>query len=299
MSSERLAHFASRLQVLVGDAADMRPLLCDGDPYECRVALVGANPGTTTPFWPFWSDERGCDKAAWLKEYRERHDGKYGRSRAAIERLLPQIRAKVIELNAFAKQSGRVGDLAAEHRTSEVLQFILDQVKPVVAICAGADAHRAVLACAITRPMQVIAAKHFIYWGQATEADLARRVNTALGLGTPLVAAPHEQRRTMTDSGPIAKLRLCPEGKTFMTAGGRGGPFKVKVRDAGRGLAIEFVRLSGGSKSVSEERFLKFWQLWQSGHHDLVDYRNESGQRTRAAAASYVLPVFEWIAKQP
>jgi hypothetical protein len=100
----------------------------------------------------------------------------------------------------------------------------------------------------------------------------------------------------MGESPEIQKLRACPTSKRFRTAGGRGGTFGVRVRDAGRGLAVEFVRDSGGSKSVSAERFVEFWQLWKSGCHDLSQFRNKTGARTRAAAASYMLPVFEWLA---
>ena len=102
----------------------------------------------------------------------------------------------------------------------------------------------------------------------------------------------------MQETRQIQLLRQCPAGEEFSTAGGRGGAFAVKVRDAGRGLGIEFIRGSGSSKSVSAERFMEFWTLWASGKRDLDDYHNQSGQRTRAAAASYLLPVFEWIDKQ-
>ncbi len=102
----------------------------------------------------------------------------------------------------------------------------------------------------------------------------------------------------MQETKQILLLRQCPAGEEFRTVGGRGGAFTVKVRDAGRGVGVEFIRESGTSKSVSAERFMEFWALWASGKRDLDDYRNQSGQRTRAAAASYLLPVFEWIDRQ-
>lgn len=179
-TAKRLSEFSTEVRRLVGDAVGLRPFLCDGDPYGCTVAVVGANPGTTTPFWPFWSDERGLDKAGWLRSYREQHDGKYGRSRAAIERLLPQVNAKVIELNAHAKQSDRLAQLGREHRTTDVLGFVMATVKPVVSVCAGADAYRAVSALSVDWPMEVIEVKHFIYWGRDMERELAARVNGLL-----------------------------------------------------------------------------------------------------------------------
>jgi len=175
--SSSLEEFGRELRRLVGDAEGMRPLLCDGDPRECTVAIVGINPGTTTPFWPFWSDERGVDKQGWLRAYLNQHNGKYGRSRAAIERLLPQIKAKVIELNAHAKQSDRIAQLVKEHRTTDVLRFVMGTIRPKVALCAGADASRAVKELDLDWPLEVIEAKHFIYWGRQQEAELAAAVN--------------------------------------------------------------------------------------------------------------------------
>lgn len=180
MPTPSLEEFSKELRHLLGEADGIRPLLCDGDPFQCAVALVGANPGTTTPFWPYWSDEHGVDKAGWLRAYRDQHDGKYGRSRKAIERFVPLVNAKVIELNAHAKQSARLAQLARQHRTTDVLGFVLSAVRPKVAVCAGADAYRAVTALANTWPMEVIEVKHFIYWGHDMENELAGRVNALL-----------------------------------------------------------------------------------------------------------------------
>jgi hypothetical protein len=175
-----LVSFASDLRRLVGDADGIRPLLCRGDPLACQVALVGANPGTTTPFWPHWSDERGVDKDGWLAAYREQHDGKYGRSRAAIERFIPLVNAPVIELNAHAKQSSRLAQLAATDRTIDVLTYIFSAVRPRVIICAGADALKAVAEIRPGWPVKVLEAPHFIYWGRDREGQLAAEVNASL-----------------------------------------------------------------------------------------------------------------------
>lgn len=178
--THNLAEFSSQLRRLIGDSVGIRPLLCDGSPFGCQVALIGANPGTTTPFWPFWSDARGADKRGWLQAYRDQHNGRFGRSRAAIERLLPQIQCRVLELNAHAKQSARLAVLPLADRTTEVLEFVLRQVRPRIALCAGADAFRAATAIHADWPMHKIEAPHFIFWGREREADLAARVNALL-----------------------------------------------------------------------------------------------------------------------
>jgi hypothetical protein len=175
-----LARFSSKLRDLLGNAESVRPLLCTGSPTDCEVALVGANPGTTTPFWPYWSDSHGMDKDGWLCAYREQHGGKYGRSRAAIERFVPLVHGRVIELNAHVKQSARINQLTTEHRTTIILDYILGVVRPRVAICAGTDAARAVAEIRHAWPMTVINAPHFIYWGRERERELANEVNAVL-----------------------------------------------------------------------------------------------------------------------
>lgn len=175
-----LATFSSELKRLVGDVEGFRPLLCRGNPFACQVAIVGANPGTRTPFWPYWSVSHGVDKDGWLQAYRDGHGGKYGRSRAAIERFLPLVNSPIVELNAHAKQSTRLADLASEHRTSEVLQFVLRVVRPKVVVCAGVDALKAVNEVRADWPITVIEAPHFIYWGRERERQLANAVNDSL-----------------------------------------------------------------------------------------------------------------------
>lgn len=175
----KLAEFASELRELIGDADGMRPFLCSGNPLKCTVAVVGANPGKTAAFWRFWTDEAGVDKNGWLTAYLQEH-GRYRRSRAAIERFVPLIEAPVIELNAHAKQSPRLADLARHHRTTDVLAYVMARVRPQVAVCAGADAFRAVQALRADWTMRIIQAKHFIYWGRDAERELAERVNALL-----------------------------------------------------------------------------------------------------------------------
>lgn len=175
-----LAKFSFELRTLIGAKQGVRPFVCSGDPLTCQVALVGANPGTTTPFWPQWNDERGMSKEAFLEAYRQFHGGRYGRSRAAIERFVPLVKARVIELNAHGKQSRRLAELASEHRETAVMEFVLRAVRPRVAICAGADAVKAVTAIEADWHMKVIAAPHFIYWGREREHQMAQEINASL-----------------------------------------------------------------------------------------------------------------------
>ncbi|MFC7461553.1 hypothetical protein [Hydrogenophaga defluvii] len=171
-----LQQFSEQLRALAGTAVNARPLLCAGNPLTCTVALIGANPATKTPFWPFWNDDSGMDRQAWIKAYLAT-EGKFRRSRAAIERLLPQVKARVIELNAFAAQSKRLNELANSKRTNEVVTFVLNQIKPPVIVCAGKTALAAVQSLPLCWEPVLIEAPHFIYWGHEQTTQLAHRIN--------------------------------------------------------------------------------------------------------------------------
>jgi len=115
----------------------VRPFLCDGSPFGCEVFLVGINPGTDIPLWPYWSHEGGCDKAAWLQAYLERH-GRFRPTRARIERICTAMGpVRALETNVFHARSRREAGLAKNERTTEVFDFLLDELKPRVLFVHG------------------------------------------------------------------------------------------------------------------------------------------------------------------
>ncbi|MDO8450345.1 MAG: hypothetical protein Q7T10_16220 [Rhodoferax sp.] len=175
-----MAEFSSALRALVADAPEMRPFLCMGNPLACNVAVVGINPAATTPFWPFWTEDKGLDRASWINEYKALHNGNLSRSRAALERFVPQVTNRVIELNAHAKQSKRLSNLKGEHRTTAVLEFMLGVVQPAAILCAGTSALKAVRSLSLPWAPTIIEARHFIYWGREYERELAEQVNSLL-----------------------------------------------------------------------------------------------------------------------
>ncbi|WP_139351941.1 hypothetical protein [Polaromonas sp. A23] len=122
------------------------------------------------------------NRASWIAEYRVRQNNKWGRSRAALERFVPQIAGQVVELNAYATQSKRLADLQHEYRTTSVFEFLLRIIKPRVIVCAGTAASRAVRRLGLPRGSELIEARHFIYWGRTYEQDLANQVNRLLAV---------------------------------------------------------------------------------------------------------------------
>lgn len=174
-----MKEFATALRALSAKAGATRPFLCDGNPLTCPVAIVGANPGTATPFWPFWSYRHGLNRQAWLADY-IRRENRFKRSRAAIERFIPQVKARVVELNAHAASSRRLAELDQARRETDIFRFVLEAVQPKVIVCAGATAFRAVRSTDLPWRPSLIQAKHFIYWGMDQERQLAAQVNSLL-----------------------------------------------------------------------------------------------------------------------
>jgi hypothetical protein len=135
-----LAQFDRELRGLPVDVAHGRPFLCNGSPLGCDVFLVGINPGTDTPFWPYWSVGRGCDKNAWLGAYRHKH-GRLMPTRARIERLYQAASpVRILETNVFHVPSKREVDLTDADRTTVVFDFLLKSLRPTIVFVHGRSA---------------------------------------------------------------------------------------------------------------------------------------------------------------
>lgn len=126
-----LQHIDAAIRKLSGEHPESRPFLCEGSPLDCVVAQVGINPGSDTPFWPHWSVETGCDKQGWLRDYRFRKAGKRTPTRDRIELLNEVLRPhKVLELNLYHQFSASEAGLAADHKSTELFEYMLDAVRP-------------------------------------------------------------------------------------------------------------------------------------------------------------------------
>lgn len=70
---EPLHHFEDELRTLLIDFERPRPFVCEGNPLDCDIFIVGFNAATEMKanFWDFWSTEVGFNKQRWLDEYRK------------------------------------------------------------------------------------------------------------------------------------------------------------------------------------------------------------------------------------
>lgn len=128
-----LAPFRERVQEIMADAKS-RPFVCDGSPLACSVFIVGFNPATEMdkPFWSYWSDASGFDKATFMRDYlveRELQEPKGVRAR--IERIVAQLpKGACLETNICSKPTKTAAELQPGERTTAIFRLLLDSIRP-------------------------------------------------------------------------------------------------------------------------------------------------------------------------
>lgn len=120
------------------------PFTCHGSPFDCPVFLVGLNPATDTPFRPFWDPSYGFDKYGWLDECRRRSsDGDLPTTRQKLEWIgegAEEYSVRCLETNVYTPATRRYRDLTAEGRSTDVFDFLLNELQPGVIFVHGNDA---------------------------------------------------------------------------------------------------------------------------------------------------------------
>lgn len=152
----QLRQFRERLTTLMGDSADARPFVCSGDPYRCRAFIVGINPASSVPFWPFWSDTQGFDFRAWRECYLEtRRMQPLKPGRRFRPAMSPTRRAmgwiadaaaplSVLESNLYVRPTSEAADLRPGDRSTRGFEFLLAELRPQALLLHGREVRIAV-----------------------------------------------------------------------------------------------------------------------------------------------------------
>ncbi|WP_318641181.1 hypothetical protein [Flavobacterium ardleyense] len=128
-----------------------RPLICEGNPLECEIFIVGINAATEMEedFWQFWKDDYGFNKSEWFESYiRERElkslksgkarGNKLSNTRQRIEWIVDEIKPfKTLETNLFVKATPTAKELKSEDRKPCVFDFLLQTIKPQIILIHG------------------------------------------------------------------------------------------------------------------------------------------------------------------
>lgn len=124
---QKLRQFRIAVRTLMSSLKNdsLRPFVCHGSPFDCRVFVVGENPATTlsSPFWQFWSDVSGFDKEVWLEVYKKQK--KKPGSRRVIQALADQFPLGwCMETNVYSLPTPRAKQLGKADRRSEMFEYL-------------------------------------------------------------------------------------------------------------------------------------------------------------------------------
>ena len=128
----------STLRKLLKVGYPSRPFVCSGSPFECEVAVVGANPSSSTCFWPYWDAASGFDRDGWRKAYAKDPANDAKLSRHAIDALVAALLpTRTIELNAYPYIERQYKDLRSTLKDTGVLEYMLSAIAPRVVYSSG------------------------------------------------------------------------------------------------------------------------------------------------------------------
>lgn len=128
-----------------------RPFICNGNPLESEVFIVGINAATEMKkdFWDFWTQDLGFDKGKWLETYiverkekplkpNKTRRNKLSNTRQRIEWITESIKPiKTLETNLFVKATPTAQELNSGDRKSEVFEYLLETIKPKIIFIHG------------------------------------------------------------------------------------------------------------------------------------------------------------------
>lgn len=125
-----LKDFRERLQNLMPDDY-MRPFTCSGNPYDCRMFIVGTNPATVLkPFFAtYWSDSKGFLRDKFDEGYSAEKTKKGTRPR--IEQFVRGAHPiPCLETNIYATPSPSGEELREYNKDVTIFEFLLQEIRP-------------------------------------------------------------------------------------------------------------------------------------------------------------------------
>lgn len=133
-----LHEIEQKLRELLRSEYPSRPLLCSGSPIGCDIAIVGVNPATDIPLWRYWNADTGCNKAAWLAEFRSDPANRKKQTRPRIEYILEEIAPlRCLELNIYPYISREEAELSNELKDVRAFVYLLRTIKPKLLFVFG------------------------------------------------------------------------------------------------------------------------------------------------------------------
>jgi len=147
----KILEFENNLREKLESYKNPRPLICEGNPLDCEIFIVGINSATEmkSDFWSFWSEKNGFNKAEWLESYilerklkplkpKKTRRNKLSNTRQRIEWIVETIKPfKALETNLFVKATPTADELMFEYRESSVFEYLLESIRPKIVFIHG------------------------------------------------------------------------------------------------------------------------------------------------------------------
>jgi hypothetical protein len=153
---DMLQDFEIKLREVLKNHDKPRPFVCNGNPLDCQIFIVGFNAATemNASFWDFWSSDSGFNKPEWLKTYTSERaakplkPGKTRRNKISATRQRIEwitesaFPAKCLETNLYSKATVAAKDLKKNQQDTSAFTFLLQSIRPKVVFLHGADTRK-------------------------------------------------------------------------------------------------------------------------------------------------------------
>lgn len=146
MNNRNLAHLRAELKALMEADKDgnLRPFVCEGNPFDHRIFLVGLNPVTKIDdYWSYWDDSYGFRKDSWLKTYM-RKKAEQGEQITPTRRYLNLIAESAgtpcLETDIYSKPTKKLRDLPDSERKTDIFDCLVSAIRPRIMLVYGKEA---------------------------------------------------------------------------------------------------------------------------------------------------------------
>lgn len=139
--------FKAKLKELTNKDQTLRPFICDGNPLQSKIFIVGINPATQmkSSFWDYYQNEF-FDKKKWLADYiklrkSEGKKTKLSPTRNKIEKLVLNTFAEYqcLETNIYSKPSEMLKNLEVQNKNTDIFNFLVKAIKPKAILIHGTN----------------------------------------------------------------------------------------------------------------------------------------------------------------
>lgn len=128
----------------------LMPFVCNGNPLDAEILIIGFNPTTEYDFWKFFTNKNGFDHVAELEDYIYQRDlknkkTKLSNTRSRIKRLEDNLWEKypslhILKMNLYAKATSNETELLEKDRNLKIFNFLISNLRPKVIITHGKSA---------------------------------------------------------------------------------------------------------------------------------------------------------------